>query len=213
MYAATAMAAASGRRLAQPQITDSRPKVATASLKTCAPPDRVRAESASSGSPNITCAVTTPANAPASCAARYPGTRTHESPPCDAAASVTTGFICAPEIGPKARIRHSRAAPVARLFASSAMATFPPDSRSPMMPEPTTAQTSSAVATNSAAAARPLVTTGCGATTSRAASLVNDKAEDLPLAVLLDHRAADTHRLRLAGRQTHDKRRLAMDRI
>ncbi len=37
------------------------------------------------------------------------------------------------------------AAPVARLFASSAIATLPPDRRSPMMPEPTTVARSSPV--------------------------------------------------------------------
>src|SRR5258708_27823424 len=46
------------------------------------------------------------------------------------------------------------AAPVARLFASSAIESFPPDNLSPMIPEPTTAATSSAVPIPSAAAAR-----------------------------------------------------------
>src|ERR1700723_1214878 len=41
-------------------------------------------------------------------------------------------------------------APVAIVFASRAMATFPPASRSPIMPEPTTAATRNALPTNSA---------------------------------------------------------------
>jgi hypothetical protein len=46
-----------------------------------------------------------------------------------------------PEIGPNVRTSAASAAPVAIVFASSASATFPPASRSAMMPEPTTAAT------------------------------------------------------------------------
>lgn len=64
------------------------------------------------------------------------GTSRHARPPCEASASVTAGLKCAPEIGPNVRINVTSMAPVAMLFASSAIATFPPDSRSPMIPEP-----------------------------------------------------------------------------
>jgi len=51
---------------------------------------------------------------------------------------------CAPEIEPKVRMSATRAAPVAIVFASSAIATFPPARFSPRMPEPTTAASKSA---------------------------------------------------------------------
>ena len=45
----------------------------------------------------------------------------------------------------KGEMSVTRTAPVAMLFASSTSAMFPPDSRSPVIPEPTTAATRSAV--------------------------------------------------------------------
>src|SRR5580698_7985707 len=47
-------------------------------------------------------------------------------------------------------------APVASVLASSAMATFPPARRSPMIPDPTTAARRNAVPRNSATARRPI---------------------------------------------------------
>src|SRR5215472_13004773 len=70
-------------------------------------------------------------------------------PPSKASASVTTGLKCAPEIGPNVRIRTTRTAPVAMVFARRAIATFPAASRSPMIPEPTTAATRNDVPRNS----------------------------------------------------------------
>ena len=52
---------------------------------------------------------------------------------------MTAGLKCAPEIGPNVKIKVVSAAPVASVLASRAIATLPPASRSPMMPEPTTA--------------------------------------------------------------------------
>src|SRR5215469_6597644 len=79
--------------------------------------------------------------------------------------SVTAGLRCAPETGPNARIRAIRAAPVAIVLASSAMAALPPASRSAMIPEPTTAASRNAVPRNSAAARRttagPPLRLGC----------------------------------------------------
>src|SRR5882672_6725993 len=72
--------------------------------------------------------------------------------PRTASASVTTGLKCAPERGVNATISAIRAKPVASELASSAIAVLPPARRSPMMPEPTTAASSSAVPTASAAA-------------------------------------------------------------
>src|SRR6516164_7184688 len=67
---------------------------------------------------------------------------------------VTTGLRWAPEIGPKARIRATSAAPVATVFARSAKATFALERRSAMIPEPITAATSNRVPKNSAVARR-----------------------------------------------------------
>ena len=81
-------------------------------------------------------------------------------PRCQASAIVTAGFRCAPETGPNARMIATSAPPVAIAFASSAIATSPPASRSAMMPEPTTAASSSAVPTASAVARRARFTLG-----------------------------------------------------
>src|SRR5712672_4318699 len=51
---------------------------------------------------------------------------------------------------PKVRIRATSAAPVAIVFASNAKATFPPASRSAIIPDPTTAATRSKFPRNSA---------------------------------------------------------------
>ena len=91
---------------------------------------------------------------------RMPGAPRQGSPPWLASASVTAGLRCAPETGPKARISATSAPPVASEFASSASATFPPASRSPMIPEPTTATSSSAVPQASATARRESPLTG-----------------------------------------------------
>src|SRR5271163_4469201 len=75
-------------------------------------------------------------------------------PPSDASAIVTAGLKCAPETGPNVRINATSAAPVAIVLASSAIATLPAASRSPMIPEPTTAASNSKVSTNSATTRR-----------------------------------------------------------
>src|SRR4051794_36618617 len=52
-------------------------------------------------------------------------------------------------MAPNVRMSATSTAPVASVLASSATATFPPASRSPMMPDPTTAARSRAVPTSS----------------------------------------------------------------
>src|SRR5260370_32490214 len=82
------------------------------------------------------------------------GTSRHWKAPCHASAIVTTGLRCAPEIGPKVRISATSAAPVATVLASNAIETLPPASRSPIIPEPTTAASRKAVPTSSETARR-----------------------------------------------------------
>jgi hypothetical protein len=101
MYAPTANGTADERSRAHPQITHTSPKVATNSLKICAPPVLTCRAALNTASPNMRCATATPAKAPMSWADTYPGTSRHASPPCEASASVTAGLKCAPEIGPK----------------------------------------------------------------------------------------------------------------
>src|SRR5450755_4475508 len=94
---------------------------------------------------NITCAVATPENAPSTWAAMYGNTSRQARPPIAASASVTAGLKWAPLTGPNVRMSATRPAPVATVFASSAMATFPPAKRSAMIPEPTTVAKRNAV--------------------------------------------------------------------
>lgn len=112
--------------------------MATYSLKSCGPPARAWLETWSRVSPNIKCAAATPAEAPTNCTITYPGTSLQEMPPCQASARVTAGLKCAPEMGPKVKMRVASMAPVASVFARRARATLPPLKRSPMIPEPTT---------------------------------------------------------------------------
>src|SRR5260370_41976957 len=74
--------------------------------------------------------------------------------PWEASARVTAGLKGAPEIGPSARIKQINAAPVASVLASSAKATIPPASLSPLIPEPTTVARRKAVPRASATARR-----------------------------------------------------------
>ena len=66
----------------------------------------------------------------------------------------TAGLKCAPEIGANVMINATRAAAVAMVLANRAIAWLPPDSRSPMMPDPTTAASSIAVPMASAVSRR-----------------------------------------------------------
>ena len=69
IYAATAYGTALGRAREHPQITASRPNVATNSLNHCAGPVRACCESETTGSPNITLATIAPQTPPRICAA------------------------------------------------------------------------------------------------------------------------------------------------
>src|SRR5689334_17170161 len=148
MYAPTANGTLVGRNLEQPQITDSKPKVATNSLKTCAAPLRACCDAENICMPNIKCATTLPAIPPQHCATTYVGTSRQGMPRSIASAKVTAGLKWAPDTGPNVKIRATSAAPVAIVFASRAMATFPAASLSAMIPDPITVETSKQVPTN-----------------------------------------------------------------
>src|SRR5205085_5546571 len=64
---------------------------------------------------------------------------------------LTAGFICAPETGPSIVISTNRIAPVATVLPSKAMASFPPDRCSAMIPEPITVANRKKAPTPSAA--------------------------------------------------------------
>src|SRR5271155_2343375 len=149
MYVPTANGTTEERNRTHPQITANNPNVATNSLNIWTGPERTCRDAAKIGSSNMRSAVATPANAPTIWAVMYAGTCRHPIPRCHASAKVTAGLKCAPEMGPNVRIRATSIAPVARVLASRAMATLPPDKRSPMIPEPTTAASKSAVPTAS----------------------------------------------------------------
>src|SRR6516165_2720055 len=83
----------------------------------------------------------------------------------------------APDCGPKARISATNAPPVAIAFASRARPTFPVHRRSPMMPDPTTAMSRKAVATNSVKAS---CATGRLSGRHRAAAASNVMAQTPP---------------------------------
>ena len=68
----------------------------------------------------MTSASATPMSAPTICATSYPPACDQLRPPCDASATDTAGLKCAPEMGPNVRIRATKAAPVATVFANSA---------------------------------------------------------------------------------------------
>ena len=65
MYAATANGTAVDRLRATPQMTARRPKVATNSLKNCAPPARAWRDAVKTASRNIPWATATPPKPPA----------------------------------------------------------------------------------------------------------------------------------------------------
>src|SRR4030095_7071637 len=91
IYAPTANGTAAGRLRTVPQITLTRPNVATNSLSSCCGPDRTCVDHAITGSPNMTFASITPQTALVSCTARYESAAAHGIARWLASASVTAG--------------------------------------------------------------------------------------------------------------------------
>ena len=100
MYAPTANGTAIDRSREHPQITDNKPKLATNSLRNWAGPLRTWFEMEMAGRPNIVCARRVPVTPPRICTGTYADASARVSPPSMAAASVTAGLKCAPEIEP-----------------------------------------------------------------------------------------------------------------
>src|SRR5882672_8963364 len=88
--------------------------------------------------------------APTSCATTYSGSIEGASAPRALITNDTAGLKCAPLTGPNTSMRTYRPPTVASALASRAMAMFPPDRRSAMMPEPITTASNNAVPRSSA---------------------------------------------------------------
>src|ERR1700752_1287445 len=148
-------------------MTLTSPNVAINSLSNCAPPARLCCEKETRLRPNITFAIITPAMAPTILAATYGPKSLQLSSLCNVADKETIGLRCAPEIWPKVRIKATRAAAVAIVFANKASATLLPESRSAMIPDPTTAATRKPVPKASATRRRSIVWGICDLNWSR----------------------------------------------
>ena len=138
-----------------PKMVATRPNAATISAPHCGGPVRTVVDHAIRGSSNMKCATIAPMTPPAICAPKYAGASRMGNIRRRHSAAVTAGLKWAPESGPKTRMSTIRMAPVAAVFASSATASFPAASRSPMIPEPTTVATRIPVPSASEARRRP----------------------------------------------------------
>src|SRR6476646_9314288 len=155
MYAPTAKGATEPRpERTTPNTTKSSPAVAMISPSQSPPPERVLVDQSTAGSSYMRLASMHPAHAPATCAAMYAPRSRVERPPHTRSARLTTGFRCAPDTEPTARMIATSPAAVAAAFSNSCSPTSPGDSRWAAMPEPTTTATSSMVPRNSARARR-----------------------------------------------------------
>ena len=138
-------------------MTSSSPKVATTSARSTPPPLRSVVANDTGSRPNIRFATTAPRQPPSIWAATRAAAVGVSTSPNARSTRVTTGLKAA-DTGWRARIRATRAAPVAMLFSSSCSPTSPGDKRLAAMPEPITAMTRNAVPRSSAAARRATVT-------------------------------------------------------
>ncbi len=105
-------------------MSSTNPAVATTSPSHRWPAERSWAENVTGARSNIRLASTEPAIAPAVCATMYPARSVPDRPvparrPRNQSAADTTGLKCAPETGPKVKIRAPSASAVAIEFGSS----------------------------------------------------------------------------------------------
>lgn len=139
IYAATTPVTDPGRILEQIHMAPSNPNVETNSLNILAKPLLSLTDNEKTGAANMAFATPTPAKAPMNCTGMYARPVRAGKSPLITSAAVTRGLKCAPDNGLNHSISAKSAAAVASELAISATATFPWASRSPRMPEPTTA--------------------------------------------------------------------------
>src|SRR5262249_47472994 len=116
---------------------------------------------------------------------------------------VTAGLKWAPDSGPSTVISTARPAPVANVLPSSARATLPPARRSPMMPEPITTASSSAVP-NASAAKRRDTLKACSGGSRLASRAASDTRSRVPHFAYLVEPALQRQPIELLQRQVDE---------
>ena len=127
------------------KITKTSPIVAITSENHKAPDDRSFVDQFTASSSNMMFAIIAPTHPPMICTIEYNTNSRFVSPPNNRVTRETTGLKCAPEIGPRAKIKAISPPVVAAAFSSNCKPTSLGERRCAMMPEPTTTATKKAV--------------------------------------------------------------------